>query len=51
MAFFLKIIKNGLKDFPVGDCVIVIKVVVYRCLFINVETLCGIEVGAFFLGV
>jgi hypothetical protein len=51
MAYFLEIIKNGLEDYAVGNCVIIIKVVVYRCLFVSAETLYGIEVGAFFLAV
>jgi hypothetical protein len=51
MAFFLEVITNGLEDFAVGDCVVIIKVVVCRGFFVNVETFYGIEVGAFFLGV
>jgi hypothetical protein len=51
MVFFLEIIKNGIEDRAVGDCVVIIKVAVCSGLFINVETLYGVEVGAFFLGV
>jgi hypothetical protein len=50
MAFFLEVIKNGLEDFAVGDCVVVVKVVVGGGFFTNVETFYGIELGAFFLG-
>jgi hypothetical protein len=51
MAFFLEVTKNGLEDFAVGDSVVVVKVVVGRGLFVNVETFYDNEVGAFFLGV
>jgi hypothetical protein len=51
MAYFLEIIKNGPEDYAVGNCVVIIKVAVYRCLFVSVEMLCGVEVGASFLAV
>jgi hypothetical protein len=46
----MEVIKNGLEDIVVGDCVVVVKVVVGTGLFVNVETFYGIEVGAFFSG-
>jgi hypothetical protein len=35
MAFFLEFIKSGLEDFAVRDCVVIVKVVVGRGLFVN----------------
>jgi hypothetical protein len=49
MAFFLEIFKDNLENFAVGNCVVVIKVVVCKCFLINLEALIGVEVGAFFL--
>ena len=45
----LKFFENGLENFVVGDCVVIVEVVVHRIFLINVETLCGIEVHAFCL--
>jgi hypothetical protein len=51
MAFFSKVIKNGLEDFAVGDGVVVILVVVCGSLFKDVEISDSIAVGAFVVGV
>jgi hypothetical protein len=40
-----------LEDLAVGDGVVVIWVVIFGCLFKDVESFNGIEVGAFSLGV
>jgi hypothetical protein len=49
LVFNLEVSENGIKDLVRGNCVVVIKVIISGCFFIDVETFYGVEVDAFLL--
>jgi hypothetical protein len=50
LALSLEVFKNSVENFTVWDCVFFVVVVVHRRFLVDIETLYGVQVNVFFLG-